>query len=155
MKNNTETSIIFKPGLTLLALMLAISSPVMAAGIYKWVDEEGKTHYGSERPENTAAEKMKLHVPEPASKPAPQEETEEAPEGKKTEETKLKDGGDQEKAKKERTAYCANERKRLKTAESSKEVHQKDASGNIVKMSSAARTQSINKIKANISQYCK
>lgn len=142
--------------LATLCLTFILSPSAFSAGIYKWTDENGKVHYGSQRPEDAQAERMKLHVPEPASPPDAQQE----PEGEDQEtdpkkETELKDGGDQEKASKERTAYCAGERKRLQTVEKNKDIHEKDASGKVNQLSSDARNERLNKIRANISKYCK
>ena len=144
---------LFKKILTTLVLAFIIPAAAISSGIYKWEDENGKTHYGSQRPENTQAEKMKLHVPEPASKPEPQEEAE--GEGDQKKEAKLKDGGDQKKASKERTSYCANERKRLQTIQQNEEIHEKDDSGEVKALSAKARNQRLSKIRANIAKYCK
>ena len=138
--------------LATLILALVLSPSAVNAGIYKWTDENGKVHYGAQRPKDAPAEKMKLHVPEPASQPYSEEEDQES---KAKEEPKLEDHGDQEKANQERAAYCANERKRLKTVEKNKEVYEKDASGKVNKVSSEVRNQRLNKIRANISKYCK
>ncbi|MCK5001673.1 MAG: DUF4124 domain-containing protein [Gammaproteobacteria bacterium] len=142
--------------LATVVLSFIIAPAAMSEGIYKWVDDNGKIHYGSQRPEDADAEKMKLHVPEPASKPESQKEAEEENlEGDQKKEATLEDHADQEKANKERSAYCAKERKRLQTVQKNKQIHQKDASGKVSKLSSEARNKRLNKIKANISKYCK
>lgn len=132
------------PLVATLILMLIMSPSAMGAGIYKWVDENGKVHYGSQRPEDAKAEKMKLHVPEPAAKPESAEDDKEKA-----------DLSHEDKANQERKAYCETERKRLQTVAKNKEIHQKDANGKVVKMSSKERDERLNKIKANISKYCK
>ena len=142
--------------LATLILSLVISPSVVNAGIYKWTDENGKIHYGSQRPKDAPAERMKLHIPEPASQPEAQQDAEEGDQqGDQKKEAPLKDDGDQEKANKERAAYCANERKRLQTLVKNKEVYEKDTSGKVNKVSSDARNQRLSKIKANIDKYCK
>ncbi|MDH5611431.1 MAG: DUF4124 domain-containing protein [Gammaproteobacteria bacterium] len=135
--------------LATLILALVISPAAVSAGIYKWTDENGKIHYGSERPEDAQAEKMKLHVPEPATSPEKAEKTEE------TDEADATDMTEDDKAKKERVAYCASERKRLQTVGKNKEIHEKDDKGEVKKLSAEARNQRLDKIKANISKYCK
>ena len=143
MKKLIQTTPLIKDLLGILTLALILSTPAIG-GIYKWVDENGKTHYGSQRPENAPAEKMKLKVSQPASGPEQEEET-----GAVTKLTKP------EKAQKERTSYCEGERKRLQTVMKNKDIHEKDSKGNVQQLSSKARTQRLNKIKANISKYCK
>lgn len=138
--------------ITGLILALSLFPAAVNAGVYKWVDQQGNVHYGSQRPEDAEAERMKLDIPPTMPKTATAEETEDKEGAKK--EVKLKDEGDQEKATKERTEYCANERKRLQTATSNKEIHEKDASGNVKALNTEARNQRINKIKDNIAKYC-
>ena len=138
--------------ITGLILALSLFPAAVNAGVYKWVDQQGNVHYGSQRPEDAEAERMKLDIPPTMPKTATAEETEDKEGAEK--EVKLKDGGDQEKATKERTEYCANERKRLQTATSNKEIHEKDASGNVKALNTEARNQRINKIKDNIAKYC-
>jgi len=52
------------PALVLMgALALAmIVSPAAAGKIYKWVDEQGGTHYGSERPVDAPAENLRVNT---------------------------------------------------------------------------------------------
>jgi len=156
MKKLTEIPTYFKQLFTMLTLTFMISTPAMSAGFYKWTDENGKVHYGSQRPVDAEAEKMDLYVPEPASQPdSKKEANEEEQEGEKKQEPKPKDHDNPEAANKERTAYCASERKRLQTVQKNKEIHQKDDSGKVNKLSSEARNKRLAKIRANISKYCK
>ncbi len=126
----------------MLAVMLAPA--VFATGVYKWVDDNGKIHYGSQRPQDASAERLQLNVPTPATRP---EDAEEEATGVEL--------SDDDKAQKERDAYCKSERARLKTVEKTADIHEKDASGNVRKLSAADRNQRLSKIRANISQYCK
>ncbi len=58
-----------------IILLLLMVSPV-SAGIYKWTDEQGKVHYGSQRPADAAAERLKINAdPSPYSDPAETKET--------------------------------------------------------------------------------
>ncbi|MCW8830297.1 MAG: DUF4124 domain-containing protein [Gammaproteobacteria bacterium] len=156
MKKSIEISSQLRQLLATLMLTLIISPSAMSEGIYKWTDENGKVHYGSQRPEDAKAEKMNLYVPKPASQPESQKDIDEKnPEGEQTQETKPKDHDTPEAANKERTAYCANERKRLQTIENNEEIHEEDASGKINKLSSDARNKRLAKIRANIAKYCK
>ncbi len=47
---------------TLLTTALAISPPLMADEIYKWVDENGKVHFSDTKPESEAVEKIDIQV---------------------------------------------------------------------------------------------
>ena len=136
-----------KPVLSVLMLVFFLSSSMVnAKGIYKWTDENGETHYSAQRPEDSDAEKMKLYVPEPASQPESKKTT---PEEEQVEPT------EDDKAKQERVEYCKKERELLQTVLKNKELYEKDATGKETKIKSKARIQRLEKIKANISKYCK
>ena len=47
---------------TLSTVILFSSAAVLAEKIYKWTDAEGKVHYGSEKPADADAEKMKVNT---------------------------------------------------------------------------------------------
>lgn len=135
-----------KKMLTTLILALVISPAAMSTGIYKWTDENGKVHYGSQRPPDAEAEKLKLQVSQPTPSP------EKAKEDKETDEANLPED---DKAKKERLAYCKTERKRLKTVAKNKTIHEKDATGKVIQLAAKERKQRLSKIQANIDKYCK
>lgn len=146
MKNSIQISLFLKYLFGILTLVLIITTPAMSSGFYKWTDENGKIHYGSQRPENATAERMKLKITEPS------------PGAEKPEEDKTADKADptvDDKANQERVVYCKSERKRLKTAEKNTIVYEKDATGKVIKLASKERNQRINKIKTNIAKYCK
>jgi hypothetical protein len=152
MKNSIEMPSCLRAGrhlrlarmLATLMLAFTLSPAAIGAGIYKWTDENGKVTYGSQRPEDIQAEKMQLRVPEPATKP----------EADKASEADAADMSDDDKAKKERVVYCANERKRLQTLSQNQEIHEKNDQGEVQKLSAEARNQRLEKIRANLSQYC-
>ncbi len=151
MKNFTETTIHFVTGrhrhlklLTSLILAFMLAPAALATGVYKWVDDNGKIHYGSQRPQDASAERLKLNVPMPATQPEDAE--------KEAADVEL---SDDDKARQERDTYCKNERARLKTVEKTADIHEKNANGEVRKLSAADRKQRLNKIRANISQYCK
>jgi hypothetical protein len=149
MKKFTETTILTGRHrhlklLTSLMLAFLLAPAAFATGVYKWVDENGKTHYGSQRPQDASAERLKLNVPTPATQP---EDAEKEAAGVEL--------SDDDKAQQERDAYCKSERARLKTVEKTADIHEKGPDGEVRKLSTADRNQRLNKIRANISQYCK
>ena len=46
-----------------VGLALAICAPASASTIYKWVDDKGNTHFGSQAPSHVNATPVKTHVP--------------------------------------------------------------------------------------------
>ncbi|MDF3931994.1 DUF4124 domain-containing protein [Pseudomonas citronellolis] len=49
------------------ALMFALSAPLMAAQVYKWVDAQGVTHFGAQPPQGTTATSVDTKVAQPPS----------------------------------------------------------------------------------------
>ncbi len=47
----------------LVAVGMALVVPIVDAGIYKWVDADGVTHYGESSPENTPASEVEIEPP--------------------------------------------------------------------------------------------
>jgi len=147
MKNLSQISQYIKHLFGILTLTLVLTTPAISSGIYKWTDENGKIHYGSQRPEDASSERMKLKLSEPSPT------SEKSENDKETNNTGVTEVDD--KANQERIVYCANERKRLKTVKKNKVIHEKDATGKVIKLASKERNQRIAKIQANISKYCK
>lgn len=53
-----------------LALFLCLlATPIALAGTYRWVDENGQTHFGDRPPANTASDEINVN-PAPASQDA-------------------------------------------------------------------------------------
>ncbi|WP_417515278.1 DUF4124 domain-containing protein [Marinobacter sp.] len=52
-------------GLTIIFLLLA--APFTHAGAYRWVDENGQTHFGDRPPANAVTDEVRLKVPPPSS----------------------------------------------------------------------------------------
>ena len=50
---------------TITSLLLVCSSSILAAPIYKWVDAQGTTHFGSEPPANQKVESINTKVFQP------------------------------------------------------------------------------------------
>lgn len=51
------------------SLLLALAVPAMAGSIYKWVDAQGVTHFGTKPPQGVQAEPINPVVPQPSSTP--------------------------------------------------------------------------------------
>lgn len=53
------------------SLLLALSATAMAGQVYKWVDDQGRTHFGSQPPEGQSATSINTAVPpaKPATPP--------------------------------------------------------------------------------------
>lgn len=62
-----------RPGLAafeaLLAVCVLMLTPAALAQVYKWVDRDGKTHYGEKPPDGVKATEVGVPPPGPASAP--------------------------------------------------------------------------------------
>jgi len=58
-------------------LALFLSSAIYAAPIYKWVDDNGTVHFGSEPPTNVEAKTVSTKIAKPQSQPAPESSAQE------------------------------------------------------------------------------
>lgn len=50
----------------LLILVCLLITPIAQAGTYRWVDENGRTHFGDRPPANTAADEVTLKATTPS-----------------------------------------------------------------------------------------
>lgn len=53
-----------------LAALMFVSAAVPAAGVYKWVDQSGKVHYGEAPPTEAPRSEGRVHVPSAPVEPA-------------------------------------------------------------------------------------
>lgn len=157
---------------TLLMAALFVP-PGVTAGIYKWTDEQGKVHYGSQRPADAAAERLKINAdPSPYSDPAEAEETdkdakkesdkESKDEKKKEAEAKKRAEAEAAKAaekpqisRKEKQKLCAQARANVQTIESRGRVRVKDEAGNSRHLTDQERSKELAASRKNVSKYCK
>jgi hypothetical protein len=57
----------------LLILLCLLTTPITQAGTYRWVDENGQTHFGDRPPANAASDEVTLNAPAPSSDAAARE----------------------------------------------------------------------------------
>ena len=143
----------------LLIFIIATAHPVYA-GVYKWVDKEGKVHFG-DRPSSPQAQQFKLNKTPKSSTPA-------APSAAQRQITqqRMLDMYQQEREKKQAARKkkknsakklaqrCANARDRLRRYEGSR-LYENLPSGERRYFSEAEREKTISSLKGNIKRYCK
>lgn len=138
------------------SLLLALSATAMASQVYKWVDAQGVTHFGSQPPQdqsatsiNTSAAPPKATEQEP--EPAPTFESIADPEQaafdkKAKEEVAAKEA--------ERKKYCENVRTNLAQLENNPRIRVEE-NGEVRRLSEEERQQRIADAKAAIAENCK
>lgn len=145
-----------------ICFLSGYSSTAMSS-IYKWVDEDGKVHYGQQRPASADAEKMKInsHAPRDTSsykRPSlNKENTEDIGKTKDKDKNTTEEAPKVESAadKKRRLEACAQARKQLATMQAKGQIRSRDKDGNITYMSQEQKEARMKSIREAVAQKCK
>ncbi len=135
-------------------LMLALSTTAMASQIYKWVDEQGVTHFGAQPPQGQQATTINTSAPPPrpaSSEPAPTVEEQLDPEQAAIDKKVKEDVAKQEA---ERKQYCENARTNLAQLENNPRLRIEDA-GEVRRIDENERQERITELKKSIAENCK
>lgn len=95
------------------SLLLALSATAMAGQVYKWVDAQGNTHFGSLPPEGQQATPINTNVAQPKPPAAAAQPVTKAAEGGEQEAIDNKVKADVAKQEAERQKYCETVRTNL------------------------------------------
>ena len=144
---------------TLCVVICMGSGTGLAGKIYKWTDAEGNVHYGSEKPADTAAEKMKVDTSKTgvdrgakALADIRQKEDDEA--------QRIKEQGIPAQppvpslSMKEVKQRCAAARQDLATIQSRGQLRERDDKGNTRYLGEQEKQQRIKAAKQRIREYC-
>ena len=143
---------------TLSTVILFSSAAVLAGKIYKWTDAEGNVHYGSEKPADADAEKMKVNtektgVESGAALDDLKQQVDDQAE-------KIKEEGIPEQPPvpslpmKEVKKRCQAAKQDLATIQSRGQLRERDANGEIRYVSEKEKQQRIKAAKMQIREYC-
>lgn len=151
--------------LSTLLIAVVFTPLVVTAGIYKWTDENGNVHYGSQRPADTTAERMKIesgrqpYADETTlkdKKDKPGEKTgEKSKEEKKPETAAPKTAEPPKISRKEKNARCEQARKSLQTIVTRGRVRVQLDDGTTRHMTDPERSKRLTQAKKNVAKYCK
>jgi len=144
-----------------------VSSPGAYGGVYKWVDAEGKVHYGSKKPADASAERLNIDTtPSPAKTPdktADKTDTKDAKDAK----DKTKDGKKEEKpaepkkdeppkiSKKEKRRLCKQARQNKASIESHGRIRETDEKGNTVYLTDKTKKKRLVQANKLIKKHCR
>lgn len=133
------------------ALILLMSTPAMAAQVYKWVDAQGVTHFGAQPPEGQQATSVNTTIaPAPAAIPAklPQvgiDEEQQAIDEKVKKEVAAKEA--------ERKKYCETVRTNLAQLENNPRLLE-EVNGEVRRVDEDERQKRIAETKKAIAENC-
>ena len=145
--------------LKLSFILLFLIPSISVGAIYKWVDEDGKTHYGSKRPESSQAEKLKIKVTEPViSAKTKEDEKGHKNDGAKEDDKNKPIAKEPEAPKisaKEKFRLCNQAKTDMQRIEARGRIRQKDAEGNSRYLTPQERGRLIQNAKKDIKEYCR
>lgn len=136
------------------SLLLALSTSAMASQIYKWVDDNGVTHFGAQPPQGQQSTTINTSAPPPTSTPsmpAPTADEQPDPEQEAIDK-KVKDQVAQQEA--ERKQYCESARTNLAQLENNPRVRV-ESEGEMRRIGEDERQERITELKKSISENCK
>ncbi|MGE8500512.1 MAG: DUF4124 domain-containing protein [Pseudomonas sp.] len=137
------------------SLLLALSASAMASQVYKWVDEQGVTHFGSQPPQGQQATSVNTATPPPRpteQKPAaPNLESAADPEQAAVDKKVKREVAAQ---KAELKKFCETVRTNLAQLENNPRVRV-EIDGEMQRMNEEQREQRINEAKKSINENCK
>ena len=144
----------------LLFIMLAPFS--LNAGVYKWVDDNGKVHYGDQPQSSQPSVEMDIDVTSPApGVPGEDRLTREEKRERllqSMEEDRLEKQEQREKQKALRAQNkqkCNRYRDRMRHYQRANALYKLDQDGNRVYISASDRTKATKNLQAQINKYCK
>ncbi|AMO78749.1 protein of unknown function [Pseudomonas citronellolis] len=139
------------------ALMFALSAPLMAAQVYKWVDAQGVTHFGAQPPQGAEAATVDTKVapppsgfplpPRPAPAPAPS-----ASDKQKAADEKVRQEVAQQEA--ERARYCDTLRTNLAQLKNNPRVRVADDDGEMRRIPEEERQARITQTEQDLQKNC-
>jgi hypothetical protein len=149
-----------------ILLIAVVSTPLaVIAGVYKWTDEAGNVHYGSQRPADAPSERMKVETDEQPYADATADKDkkdktgiktgEENKEEKKPEAAAPKAPEPPKLSKKEKQARCAQARKNYQTIVTRGRVRVKDPDGSSHHLTDQQRSKRLAEAKKNMAKHCK
>lgn len=141
-----------------LALGLALAAPLQADEIYKWVDEEGVTHYSQQPPPSGDAARVGVDRPPDEEIERERQEMEETgerldarrEERREAEQQARKEAGERE----EREERCADLRSSLKKLTENRRLLVPDGEGDVRRMGEEERQERVAERRRQIEEEC-
>ncbi len=145
-----------------IILLFILIVPVTAyAGVYKWVDENGKVHYGDSPQASQPTVEMNVEVatPEPSFSEdllSREEKRERLLQSMEEDRLEKQEKRDKQKAENEKNRQKCNQyRDRMRHYERANALYKLDRDGNRVYMSDGERASATKSLRAKINKYCR
>ena len=134
-----------KVNLSFVFLLFLIPS-ISLGGIYKWVDADGKTHYGNKPPQTSQVEKLNIKVKQPVVAKEPTKEGKNGVQGKNKDDKNELKPAESEAGKyiaQEKSRFCYQAKIDLQRIQAKSRIRQKDKDGNVRYLSEKERSMRI------------
>ena len=144
---------------TLSTVILFSSAAALAGKIYKWTDAEGNVHYGSDKPADSDAEKMKVDTSKTGVDRGA-EALDNLKQGVDDDAERIKEEGIPAEPPvpslpmKEVKKRCQNAKQDLATIQARGQLRERDASGEIRYVSDEEKQRRIKAAKQQVREYC-
>jgi len=146
-----------RPPLTFLLALLTVfasgyTSATQAGQVYRWVDDNGQVHFGSQPPpeQRTTAEQYKIQTSQPATPPPPPATEKEAPSDEEGEIITLNPGVSKEQAKE----YCQKAQDFMLAIQGSYSTRFKQEDGSFRPFTKEERTAKEKQAMEMMDQFC-
>lgn len=141
----------------LIVVLLVVGTPVWAAGVYKWVDEQGRVHYG-DKPQGGQAESVDVKS-EPGTSSAPAVDLDQTRQRllQAYEEERLEREQKRAEAAKEaerRKQNCARAKDELRNLETASYLYDFDEKGERVILNDAEHARALARARADVKEWC-
>jgi len=154
--------IIWDTDMKYLTLLISLAVPIVThAGVYKWVDENGKVHYGDQPKTSEPAVEMKVDdaAPTPSysdDELSREEKRERLLQSMEEDRADKQEMREKQKAEKEKNRQkCNRYRDQMRHYERASSLYKLDKDGNRVYMSDGERARATKNLQSNIKKYCK
>lgn len=142
----------------LLALFLLFVAQSAGAGVYKWVDEKGVTHYSEAPPPGRKSEAIQINPPPPGATQPGKSLREQEGEFLERQLRRQRQDEAEKRAREDKAANearCAAARERLERLQAARRVFRRDAQGEPVIMSDEERQAAAEETARQIEASCK
>ena len=146
------------PAILLYFVTLLLLQPV-SAGVYKWVDDNGRVHYG-DRPPEPAAEQLQLQPATVPPKPSPSEDARRKAQQRlldvyrEERQQKQADADRHRRQKTERKEKCQQAQQRFARFNNASGIYEKDTEGEREYLDPGAREQFMQELRAEVQHWC-
>lgn len=155
MKTGVKKDFVYKNLPFSLAFLLLLLPGISASAIYKWVDENGETHYGSKRPATTQSEKLNIRIKQPVLTKKTNDGDKKSKKGSNKNESQATETETPQMSTKEKFRLCNQAKNDLQRIEARGRIRVRDKDGTARYLTPKERGQRLAASKKDINDFCR